>query len=63
MDINIRKFIMYLIRWQLSTPVMWVIIIYLNINSYFTKVLIANLIGGIIFFWIDMSIFRAHAKS
>lgn len=52
-----KKFILYLIRWQLSTPILAIVLYYLPFNTL-TNTIIANLIGGIIFFWIDRLIFR-----
>ena len=54
----IKKYLFYLFRWQLSTPilagVLWLLAGY---NSVVVTV-IANLIGGLIFFWIDRLIFK-----
>jgi hypothetical protein len=52
-----KKFLLYLIRWQLSTPIL---ALCLNNLSFSTTVntIIANLIGGAIFFWIDKLIFK-----
>lgn len=52
-----KKFILYLLRWQLSTPILALILYLLNINEIIETIL-ANLIGGIIFYWVDKSIFR-----
>lgn len=50
---------MYLFRWQLSTPILALCIALLPFGS-FTKTVIANLIGGAIFFWVDRWIFGAQ---
>jgi len=52
-----KKFILYLIRWQLSTIILAPCIHYLPFDTL-TKTIIANLIGGCIFFWIDKFIFK-----
>lgn len=59
---------MYLIRWQLSTPILAPIVAYFkHSNAVFgTKedwiaATIANLIGGCIFFWVDQFIFKSKA--
>lgn len=52
-----NKFILYLLRWQLSTPILAIVLYYLPFNTL-TNTIIANLIGGIIFFWVDRLIFR-----
>ena len=51
------KFILYLIRWQLSTPILAICLKLLNFNTL-VNTIIANLIGGIIFYWVDKYIFR-----
>ena len=56
---NIRKFILYLIRWQLSTPILWIVVKQLGVGIWST--VIANLIGGAIFFWVDKFIFTSYA--
>lgn len=53
----IKKYILYLFRWQLSTPILALVLYMLNINEIM-ETIIANLIGGIIFFWIDKLIFK-----
>lgn len=54
-----RRFILYLIRWQLSTPILWLVVRHMgpSLNS----TIIANLIGGAIFFWVDRFIFTSSA--
>lgn len=51
------KFILYLIRWQLSTPILAVCLSFLMFDTL-TNTIIANLIGGIIFYWVDKYIFN-----
>lgn len=60
------KFILYLIRWQLSTPILAPIVAYFKHSEsmFGTKedwiaATIANLIGGCIFFWVDRFIFKS----
>lgn len=54
----IKKYALYLIRWQLSTPILAIVLILLsNMNTVMATV-IANLAGGLIFFWVDKYIFR-----
>ncbi|MCM8792286.1 MAG: hypothetical protein NC826_03965 [Candidatus Omnitrophica bacterium] len=55
----LRRFILYLIRWQLSTPVLWLVVRKLGVGI--SSTIIANLIGGTIFFWIDKFIFTSKA--
>ncbi len=54
-----KRFILYLIRWQLSTPILWLVVRQMGASIYAT--VIANLIGGAIFFWVDRFIFTSKA--
>jgi len=66
----LKKFILYSLRWQLSTPVLAPVLIYCNgmfsndtnIN-FFIATMIANFIGSCIFFWVDKFIFRTKLNS
>lgn len=55
------KFILYLIRWQLSTPILALCLNFLNFSTL-VNTIIANLIGGIIFYWVDRFIFNKDRK-
>ena len=55
------KFILYLVRWQLSTPILALCLKFLNFSTLINTI-IANLIGGCIFFWVDKSIFNKDKK-
>ena len=57
--INMKRFALYLFRWQLSTPILWLVIRNLGVGIWST--IIANLIGGSIFFWVDRFIFTSKA--
>lgn len=57
-----KRYGLYLIRWQLSTPILAIALIYLSSLGEFWATIIANLIGGLIFFWIDKLIFRKKSK-
>lgn len=57
-----KRYGLYLIRWQLSTPILAIALVYLSSLGEFWATVIANLIGGLIFFWIDKLIFRKKAK-
>jgi hypothetical protein len=52
------KFVLYVTRWQLSTPILWVVVSQLGTSIEAT--VIANLVGASIFFWVDKVIFRAR---
>ena len=56
---NLRKFILYLLRWQLSTPILWLVVKNFGVGVWST--VLANLIGGAIFFWVDRFIFTSYA--
>ncbi|MCD6436450.1 MAG: hypothetical protein J7L15_08760 [Clostridiales bacterium] len=59
MKINIKRYGVYLIRWQLTTPVLvWCIIFFASLGATWATVM-ANLIGGLIFFWVDRFIFQS----
>jgi hypothetical protein len=60
------KFFLYLIRWQLSTPILAPIVAYFKHSPHVFGTLedwyaaaIANLIGACIFFWVDRFIFKS----
>lgn len=53
----IKKYITYLFRWQLSTPILAIVLYILHTNTML-ETIIANLIGGLIFFWVDKKIFK-----
>lgn len=57
--VNLRKFLLYLFRWQLSTPILWLVV--RNLGAGIWATVIANLIGGSIFFWVDRFIFTSYA--
>lgn len=54
----LRKYFFYLIRWQLSTPILAICLIWLSSLGEIWSTIIANLIGGLIFFWVDKVIFK-----
>jgi len=56
------KVLLYLIRWQLSTPILYICINKIPISNEITKVIIANLIGGLIFYPIDNIIMKLKTK-
>ncbi|MBN2534429.1 MAG: hypothetical protein JXB88_16205 [Spirochaetales bacterium] len=55
----LKRYTFYLIRWQLSTPLLAVCVYLLtkNLGPTLTTI-IANFIGGLIFFWVDQWIFK-----
>lgn len=56
-----KKFILYAGRWQLSTPILYGVLILLpvfGITNGLVATIIANVIGASIFFWVDKLIFK-----
>jgi hypothetical protein len=56
----LKRFVLYLARWQASTPVLWLVVNQLGAGLDAT--IVANLIGGAIFFWVDKFIFRNRVR-
>jgi len=54
-----NRLLLYLLRWQASTPILS-LVTWLMIDNYgsIMSAIIANLIGGLIFYQIDKKIFR-----
>ena len=52
-----KRYVIYLFRWQLSTPILALCLSLFHYGNFWNTVL-ANFIGGLIFFWIDRLIFR-----
>jgi len=58
----VKKYLLYLGRWQLSTPILALVMAKMTIGSGMVKVVVANLVGGLIFFWVDRLIFGINDK-
>ena len=54
----LKKYSFYLFRWQLSTPILAGVLYILSDLGALYATIIANLIGGLIFFWVDKYIFK-----
>ena len=52
-----KKFFLYLLRWQLSSPILAICMVWLGGWNVVAATIAANLIGGCIFFWVDRWIF------
>jgi hypothetical protein len=52
-----KQYLLYLFRWQCSTPILAVVIWLLHFDSI-SEAIIANLIGGLLFYWVDRLIFK-----
>ena len=57
-----KKFFMYLCRWELSTFILAPCIAWLGFMGEWPAAIIANAIGACIFFWVDFYIFRGDKK-
>lgn len=57
--INYKRYGLYLLRWQLSTPILAVALKILGFMGAWTATIVANLIGGLVFFWVDNFIFTS----
>lgn len=60
----LKRYALYLLRWQLSTPILAPIVAYFNHSpsrfgtpESWLGSAVANLVGGLIFFWVDRWIF------
>ena len=53
-----RRFILYLCRWQLSSFILAPCLMLLGFMGEWPATIIANLIGGCIFFGVDKLIFK-----
>ncbi len=60
MEINFKLYGLYLIRWQLSTPILAGVLALLGSLGALAATIIANLVGGLIFFWVDRFIFTSE---
>ena len=56
-----RRLLLYIIRWQLSTPILYVCMARLPFDPLF-KTVVANLIGALIFFPVDRAIMLRNKK-
>lgn len=57
-----KKLGLYMLRWQLSTPILALVPIAIEKMyggvSFWTAAFVSNLIGSLIFYWVDKKIFR-----
>ena len=60
MEINFKLYGLYLVRWQLSTPILAGVLALLGSLGALAATIIANLVGGLIFFWVDRFIFTSE---
>lgn len=55
------KFALYLLRWQLSTPILYAVV--KIAGAALTGTIIASLIGGCVFYFVDRMIFKNEAHN
>lgn len=59
-----KSLFVYMIRWQLSTPILaGVTYMYTGTSESFASAVVANLIGSLIFYWIDLLTFLSGSLS
>jgi len=58
-----KKLAFYMLRWQMSTPILAGVIWLLSGMNPLLITIIANGIGSLIFFWVDRMIFRNVSKT
>jgi hypothetical protein len=59
-----KRFLLYALRWQLSTPTLAIITFWLSDRyGFWISAAIANLVGAAIFFWVDRWIFKGALSS
>ena len=55
---GLKRFILYIFRWELSSPILALCLFFLEPVGTIWATIIANLIGGAIFFFVDKRIFK-----
>jgi hypothetical protein len=60
LHINLKRYGLYLLRWQLSTPLLALCVIMFASLGTTWATIIANFCGGCIFFFIDKMIFQSE---
>ncbi len=61
MQVNYKRYSLYLLRWQASTPILAGVGILLVSMGQLVSAIVANLIGGLLFFWVDQFIFTSQS--
>ena len=51
-----KRYLTYLLRWQLSTPILAAVM--LLPFGVLVNTILANVIGGLVFYWVDRWIFK-----
>lgn len=60
--VNMQRLIAYLLRWQMSTPILAAVTYWLSDYGTILSSIAANLIGGMLFYKIDEKIFSNHKE-
>lgn len=55
---GVKRFILYIIRWECSSPILALCLVWLEPVGTIWATVIANLIGGTIFYFVDKKIFK-----
>jgi len=58
----LKSYLLYILRWQLSTPIIAGVLIVLATMDKWVATVIANFIGALMFFWVDRAIFRRDPR-
>jgi len=61
-ELKVKRFLLYLIKWQCGTPVILLCMAGIPLSSGTLKTIIANVIGGIIFYPIDLALFNKRTE-
>lgn len=55
-----KKYMVYLLRWQLSSPIIAGVSFLMGERNPLLVAFVANLVGGLVFFWVDRRIFESQ---
>jgi hypothetical protein len=53
-----KQYTLYLFRWQLSSPILAGVLILMTNQNKWIATIVANFLGGLVFFWVDKYIFK-----
>jgi DNA-directed RNA polymerase subunit RPC12/RpoP len=63
-NFSFKKLFLYMIRWQLSTPILaWITYLFTGKLESFASAFVANIVGALIFYWIDLITFLFNSLS
>jgi hypothetical protein len=58
----LKQYSMYLLRWQLSSPILAGVLILMSNQNQWVATIVANFLGGLLFFWFDKYIFGGSVR-